>query len=169
MMIQIIEGIKDLIKYIIVIVIIILLRIYVLTTAQVVGTSMEPNLIEGNIMLVEQLSARFDKLKRFDVVAFAYSNNQPHLIKRIIGLPGETIKYVDNQFYINGEMIEENFKVIGEVEDFEIIVEEDAYFVLGDNREVSVDSREFGAITKDKIVGKAFMVVWPIKRIKIVK
>jgi signal peptidase I len=66
-------------------------------------------------------------------------------------------------------MIEENFKVIGEVEDFEIIVEEDAYFVLGDNREVSVDSREFGAITKDKIVGKAFMVVWPIKRIKIVK
>jgi signal peptidase I len=84
MMIQIIEGIKDLIKYIIVIVIIILLRIYVLTTAQVVGTSMEPNLIEGNIMLVEQLSARFDKLKRFDVVAFAYSNNQPQLNMLII-------------------------------------------------------------------------------------
>ena len=168
MMVEIIETIKDIFKYIIVIAIIILLRIYVLTTAEVVGTSMEPSLLEGNVMLVDQLSIRLDKIERFDVVVFEYPN-PPYLVKRIIGLPGETIKYVDNELYINGEKIEENFKYIGEVKDFEMIVPEDNYFVIGDNRIDSIDSREFGMISKNKIIGKPFMVIWPIKKGKIIK
>lgn len=168
MMVEIIETIKDIFKYIIVIAIIILLRIYVLATAEVVGTSMEPNFVDGNMTLVDQLSARFNKIDRFDIVAFHYSN-PAYLIKRVIGLPGETIKYVDNQLYVNGEMVEEKFEIIGEVEDFEIVVEEDSYFVMGDNRDASIDSREFGTISKDKIIGKPFVVIWPFRNFKIVK
>lgn len=167
-MAEVLETIKDIFKYVIIIGIIILLRIYVLTTAEVIGTSMEPNLVDGNIMLVDQLSSRLNKIERFDIIVFKY-DSPSYLIKRVIGLPGETVKYIDNKLYINNELINEKFKTNGQVEDFEIVVAENNYFVMGDNRIDSVDSRKFGPISKDKIIGKPFIVVWPLNNFKISK
>jgi signal peptidase I len=165
MMCEIIEFIKDMFKYLVVIAIIILVRIYVLTTAEVIGTSMEPNYNDGNIMMVEQVSSRFGEYKRFNVVVIKYSNPR-YLIKRVIGLPGETIKYIDNKLYINGELIDEPFNTIGDTEDLEYIVPENSYYVLGDNRGDSKDSRYFGSITQKDIIGKPLITIWPLNRIK---
>lgn len=167
-MYEIIEFIKDTFKYIIIIGIIILLRIYVLTTTEVVGDSMKPNLVDKNILLVEQITQRFSDYNRFDIIVFARSPS--YLIKRIIGLPGETIKYEDNTLYINNSEIVVEFKLKGNTDDFgPVIIPENSYFVLGDNREDSTDSRTFGPIRRDSIVGKPFVNIWPFNELKVVK
>ncbi|MDD2469775.1 MAG: signal peptidase I [Bacilli bacterium] len=165
---EIIEFIKDMFKYIIIVGIIILIRIYVLTTTEVVGNSMEPNLNDGNILLVEQITQRFSDYNRFDVIVFERSPS--YLIKRIIGLPGETIKYEDNKLYINDKLVIGDFEVKGNTDDFgPVTIPDNSYFVLGDNREDSKDSRTFGAIKRNKIIGKPFFNIWPFNELKIVK
>jgi signal peptidase I len=164
----IIEFIKDMLKYIIVIAVIILIRIYVLTTAEVIGTSMEPNYNEGNIMLVEQVSPHFGDYKRFDVIVIKYSNPR-YIIKRVIGLPGDTIRYSDNSLYINNELVDEPFNIKGTTEDLEMTVSDNSYYVLGDNRGDSTDSRYFGLVSQNDIIGKPFLTVWPFSQIKVAK
>lgn len=167
MMDEIIEFIKDMFKYIVIIAIIILIRIYALTTTEVVGPSMEPNLYNGNILLVDQITSKFNDYQRFDVIAFIHSPS--YLIKRVIGLPGETIQYIDNKLYINGKIVTFEFETNGETADFgPVIVPENKYYVLGDNRIDSTDSRVFGAIDRNKIVGKAFFVIWPFNKLHVV-
>jgi signal peptidase I len=165
---EIIEFFKDMIKYIIIIAIIVLIRIYVLTTTDVIGPSMKPNLYDNNILLVDQITQKFSDYKRFDVIVFVKSPG--YLIKRVIGLPGETIQYIDNKLYVNNEEIKENFNINGKTKDFgPITISKDKYFVLGDNRIDSTDSRVFGAIDKNKIIGKPFFRIWPLNKLKIVK
>jgi signal peptidase I len=166
---EIIEFIKDIFKYIIIITVIILIRIFVLTTTEVVGPSMEPNLVNGNIMLVNQIAARLNKYNRFDIVVFKYGEPS-YLIKRVIGLPGETIKYSDNKLYVDGKIVEEDFSTKGNTYDLEkeIIVPDGEYFVMGDNRENSEDSRKFGSIEENAIIGKLFLRMWPLNKISIV-
>lgn len=165
---EIIEFFKDMVKYVIIIGVIILIRIYVLTTTEVVGPSMEPNLLDGNILLVDQITAKFNDYKRFDVIVFEQSPS--YLIKRVIGLPGETIEYKDNQLYIDNEVAEVDFKMNGATENFgPVIVPENSYYVLGDNRIDSKDSRAYGSIAKEKIVGKPFLEIWPFNKLHVVK
>lgn len=167
-MVSFIEFLKDIFKYLIVIGVIILIRVYCLTTAEVIGDSMVPNLDAGNIVLVETITPKFNKYERFNLVVVKYSSPS-YLIKRIIGFPNDTIKYEDNKLYVNGELVEEKFEIEGNTEDFEITVPKDKYYVMGDNRGISKDSREFGPISENDIIGKPIIRIWPLKGLKVVK
>lgn len=167
-MMEFVEFMKDMAKYLIIIVVILLIRIFVISTTEVVGDSMNPSLNNGNILLVDQVFYKFKSLKRFDIISF--QAKPIHLVKRIIGLPKEKIEYEDNKLYINDVRVIENFKIIGKTPDFgPIIIPSGSYFVLGDNRNDSIDSRIFGSVKTNIIKGKAFFGVWPLNQIKIVK
>ena len=163
----IIEFIKDIIGYIIVFVVVILLTVFVVSITTVVGDSMEGTVDDGNILLIEKVTPRFLNLKRFDIVVVKHKNPN-YIVKRIIGLPGDRLSYKDNQLYINGKYVQEAFlkNVITENID-EIIIPDNEYFVLGDNRSNSVDSREFGTINKNQMEGRAIIKIWPIGEFKI--
>lgn len=162
-MVMLIEFIKDTFKYILIIGILILIRIFILTSTQVVGDSMIPNLANGDFMLVEQLSSRLNSIKRFDIVVIKYSSPS-YLIKRVIGLPGEKVKFINNNLYVNDYKVEEEFKKAGNTENFEITLAPETYFIMGDNRNDSEDSRTFGPIEKKDIIGKVFFTLYPLNK-----
>ena len=129
---------------------------------------MNPNLEDGELMLLNKIKYTFSDIKRFDIVVIDYSEKP--LIKRVIGLPGEKIEYKDDKLYVNGKYIKEKFERNGETLDYSIseigydTIPEDMYFVLGDNRINSSDSRSIGLIKKDEIEGKANFVLIPIDK-----
>ncbi len=141
------------------------------------GLSMDDTLIDGESLIVEKISYRFNKLNRFDIIAF-YPNgkdNKEYYIKRIIGLPGEHVQMSADNIYINGEVIEEDYGSTSDngylglaAEGIEL--KEDEYFVLGDNRQVSLDSRyeEVGVIESGEIEGRAIFRIWPLNRFGII-
>ena len=118
-------------------------------------------------MILDKISYRFKDIKRFDIVVV--DDKEELIIKRIIGLPGENIEYKDNKLYVNGKMVKENFSH-KETYDYSIEeldateVPEDSYFVLGDNRLNSKDSRIIGFIPKDQILGKTSLTIFPFNR-----
>lgn len=114
------------------------------------GDSMNPNYENGNLVFADK---QYEDLYRFDVVVINSDNADQILIKRIIGLPGDTIEYVDNQLFVNGEYVEDMYGS-GMTNNFKIVVEDNSYFCLGDNRENSYDSRRYGLFTKDEIIAK---------------
>lgn len=143
---------------------------------KVEGNSMYPTLYNEDNLLVDKLSYRFKPIERFDIIVFEYPHDKDtHYIKRVIGLPGETVQIVDGKIYINGEVLDENYgyetmrdaKRAAEP----ITLGEDEYFVLGDNRNDSSDSRSdlVGNVKKSQIVGKAFVRIYPFNRICILK
>ena len=147
---------KEISTYILIALIVILIRIFIISPVRVDGISMVPTLSDGDFMLVE----KFDKdYKRFDIVVL--KNNSDRLIKRIIGLPGDKIEYKDDTLYVNDTKVDENFTRGSSTEDFSISklgvkkIPNDYYFVVGDNRNVSMDSRMIGLIKKSDIEGKA--------------
>lgn len=164
---KVIDFIKEISVYVIIILIIILLKMYVISPIRVNGTSMDPTLENGDIMILNKIGYRITKIKRFDIVVIKYKDEL--LIKRVIGLPGEKIKYVNNTLYVNGKKLDEEFdktytynfslKEIGST-----TVPDDSYFVLGDNREVSKDSRSIGFIDREDIVGKSSLTLFPFNR-----
>ncbi len=143
------------------------------------GESMSPTLSDGDNLLVDKLSYRFSDPKRFDIIVFPYQYAQnTYYIKRIIGLPGETVRIAeDGTIYINGEVLIESYgKEIISADKIgiaaqEITLGDDEYFVLGDNRNNSSDSRNpaVGNIKREDIVGKAFFRIWPFKNFGILK
>lgn len=153
--------------YLIIIVLVILLKIFVITPVRVNGTSMVPTLKDGDIMILNKLSYN---IKRFDIVVIETTDDD--IIKRVIGLPGEKITYKDNKLYVNGKEIKENFTKVKDkkLDDYSIesleseTVPKDYYFVVGDNRPNSKDSRMIGFIHKDKIKGKASFTIFPFSR-----
>ena len=167
------SKIKEILPYVIVVICVILIRHFIITPIQVVGTSMNPNLVDGELMLLNKITYRFNDIKRFDIVVVDYSKEP--LIKRVIGLPGEKVEYRDNNLYINDELVEEKFKTNGETDDYIIsesgytVIPENMYFVVGDNRINSADSRVLGLINRDIIIGKANFVLFPFNKFGVVK
>ncbi len=149
-----------------------LIILYVGQRTEVSGTSMEPTLNDGDNLIVDKISYRFKEPERFDIIVFPFQyQKDTYYIKRIIGLPGETVQIdEDGNIYINGEILEESYgREVIDADKLGIAAEpitlgEDEYFVLGDNRNHSSDSRirEVGNIKKDQIVGKAWARIWPI-------
>lgn len=168
------EFIKDTSKYILVVVIVLLVFIFVVGLNQVIGPSMEPNLYEDDIVIVNKLLYRFNKVERNDVVII--KQDEKYMIKRVIGLPNEYIEYRDEYLYVDGKPYEESFET-SKTEDFTLKdidpkidkIPDDMYLVLGDNRSNSSDSRSYGLIKKEQIVGKAWIKIWPFNDIKFVK
>ncbi len=148
--------VQEISTYILIAIIVILIRMFIISPVRVDGISMVPTLSNGDFMLIE----KFDKnYNRFDIVVL--SNNSKRLIKRIVGLPGEKVEYKSNNLYIDDKLIEENFGKGGPTNDFSITqlgvkrIPRDYYLVMGDNRELSMDSRMIGLIKKSDIQGKA--------------
>ena len=136
------------------------------------GSSMSPALEDGDNLIVDKLSYRFTEARRYDIVVFQYPEGEnSYYIKRIIGLPGETVLIEDGQVYINGELLGENYGAKpmenpGRANS-PVTLGEDEYFVLGDNRSVSADSRDpaVGNVSREQIVGKAFVCIYPFDRL----
>ncbi len=164
--------IKDVYPYVIVVIVVILLRSFIITPAIVDGASMEPALQDNNVILLNKLDYRLNDIKRFDVVVIKW--NKEKIIKRVIGLPGEHVEYKDGNLYVDGFIVEENFNH-GETNDFKLetigylTIPGDKYFVVGDNRTNSTDSRVIGLIDKEDILGKASLRIFPINKINIIK
>ncbi len=138
---------------------------------EVSGKSMELTLIDGDNLIVDKISYRFHDPERFEIVCFPYRYNPKDIyIKRVIGLPGETVQITSNgDIYIDGELLEEYYgreriKDPGRASD-PIVLGEDEYFVLGDNRNNSRDSRfeDVGNIGRDEIIGRAWVRIFPFK------
>ena len=166
------EFTKDFIKIAIVVIIVFCVYMFIISMQQVVGSSMNNTLNNGDLVLLFKAKYKFSDVKRFDVVSFNYEDTK-YLIKRVIGLPGEHIEYKDNKLYINGNYVEEERDF--ETDDFKLedlgyeVIPDDMYFVLGDNRENSLDSREIGLIKKEDIIGKVIFRLWPINGIKLIR
>ncbi len=164
------KVLKNIIPYVVIVIAVVLFRIFIATPIQVVGSSMYPTLKSDEILILNKLSK--NKLKRFDIVVIKY--NSETIIKRIIGLPGEKIEYIDNVLYVNGEIVDEPFEH-EDTNDFSLSeissesVPEDSYFVVGDNRGISMDSRIIGFIDKKDILGKASLRLFPINKLGIIK
>lgn len=156
--------------YILVVLVITFLIVkYVAVRTEVIGPSMEPTLHSEDNLIVEKVSYRFHEPERFDVIVFPFRYaERTYYIKRIIGLPGETIQIDENgNIYINGEVLKENYgkEVIKSpgLASEPILLGQNEYFVLGDNRNDSADSRDpsVGNIYRKDIIGKAWIRFWP--------
>ena len=165
------EFLKDSFKLIVFLVILIFIMVYVFSITQVVGNSMSPTLKEDEVLFLNKAQYKIFDIARGDIVSLEYADTK-YLIKRIIGLPGEKVEIRNNQVYINDKLLEENYlKDNLHYDDFSLeslgfnAIPEDMYFVLGDNREDSLDSREIGLVKKDQIKGKIFMRFWPFNKI----
>ena len=158
------EKKNDILSYVIIILVVVLVRTFIITPVRVVGSSMDKTLKEGEILLLEKIDKKY---KRYDIVVIKENNER--IIKRIIGMPGESVKIVEGVIYINGEAIEDKYasSYTGDfsLDKFDLdVIPEDSYFVLGDNRIVSKDSRLLGPINKKKIQGKAIYRIWPVNK-----
>lgn len=161
----------------IVLVLTFLIVTYVGQRTKVIGSSMEPMLTDGDNLIVDKISYRFEDPRRFDIIVFPFRYaEKTYYIKRIIGLPGETI-YIDEEgtIYIDGEVLEESYGkevIIDPGRAYEpVTLGEDEYFVMGDNRNNSSDSRDpvVGNIHQDEFIGKAWMRIWPLKKMGMIK
>ena len=163
------KFIKSILPYLIIVIIVILLRSLLVTPALVDGNSMLPNLKNNNLVLLNKLDYKLNDIKRFDIVVIKYKNDK--LIKRVIGLPGEHIEYKDNSLYVNGFLVSENFKH-DDTFDFKLEllgylkIPGDKYFVVGDNRNNSTDSRMIGLIDRENILGSVDIKILPPGKVK---
>ncbi|MBD8931095.1 MAG: signal peptidase I [Ruminococcus sp.] len=170
----------ELLSWLIYIVIVVILSLGIITfigqRTKVSGHSMETTLSDGDNLIVDKISYRFRDPERFEIIVFPFQYEEhTYYIKRIIGLPGETVQVIDGYVYINGEVLDENYGL--EVMDDPgiaaepITLGEDEYFVLGDNRNHSSDSRDpsVGVLHRDDIMGRAWIRIWPFDKFGVIK
>lgn len=154
----------------------VVMYLFLVQPHQVRGASMEPNFQNGEYLLTDKISYRFRDPQRGEVVIFkAPKNPEFDYIKRVVGLPGEHVKIEKGMIYINGKPLAEQYLPREPVfagqflqEGQEIILGREEYFVLGDNRNHSSDSRDWGTVTKDGIIGRALLRYWPIKEVGLI-
>ena len=157
---------KEILPYLIILIVVVLIRSFLFTPAIVNGDSMKETLLNNEVVIVDKINLKRKGIKRYDIVVIKHDGET--LVKRIIGLPGESVEYKDNALYINGKK-ETKYK-FQKTKDFKYDeVEKDSYFVLGDNRSISLDSRYFGTIKKKEIKGKVKYIIFPFSRIGVVK
>jgi signal peptidase I len=170
-------SLLEILEFIVIaVVLVFIIRSYIIQPFLVWGSSMAPNFLSGDYILIDELSLRFNPLERGEVIVFkSPQKSSVYFIKRVIGLPGEKIRIQDgkiiifnnqnpkgfvlNEPYLNGWIKTENRG--GKSGD--VILGSDEYFVLGDNREYSYDSREWGVLKKNYIIGIAKLRLWPLK------
>lgn len=179
------KFIKEIVPYIVILIVVVLLRTFIITPITVVGDSMVPTLHNKELLLLSKISYKLHDIKRFDIVVI---KEEDWIIKRVIGLPGDNIIYKDNKLYIDGKEVKDIYGD-GTTSDFDLNkiclagesntnanyecpidkIPEGYFLVLGDNREISKDSRSVGLIPKEEIQGKAIVRFWPLNKISIVK
>ena len=174
------KSIPFIIQLILVVVVVLLLRTFVIGSIYVKGSSMEPNFVHGDVVLINKLAANIGSPDRGDVVICRLheDDGEENIIKRVIGLPGDELAFVPEEqngdvfytLYLNGEKTEEPYinepmMGAGDVTGT-VIVPEDSYFVMGDNRNASTDSRRdsVGPIEKKDLLGKVAVRVYPFDR-----
>lgn len=170
---------KELLGWVLYIGIIIGLTYFIVTyvgqRTMVSGDSMETALQDGDNLIVDKISYRFREPERFEIIVFPYRYAEnTYYIKRIIGLPEETIQIIDGYVYIDGERLEENYGLermesAGIAAD-PIVLDKDEYFVLGDNRNNSSDSRvsSVGVLKREELIGRAWVRIWPLNKIGVI-
>jgi signal peptidase I len=175
------EGVEWLKAFGIGLIIFAFVRTFFFSNYVVEGESMMPTLEEGNKLVVNKIGYQIGELNRFDVIVF-HASEKKDFVKRIIGLPGDRIEYRDDQLWINGEKYPEPYleKYRKEILDDRLtgdftlkertgekIVPKDHLFVLGDNRRGSLDSRHFGFVSVNQVVGKVNLRYWPINEVDV--
>jgi signal peptidase I len=152
--------VKEIIPYIVIIIVVVLIRTFIATPVLVNGSSMYPTLKNNELLLLKKYDSSY---KRYDIVVLDYKNEK--LIKRVIGLPGEIVEYKDGILYIDGNKTEDDFSSItSDFKSSELItgsIPEGYYLVMGDNRKNSIDSRTIGLINEDDINGVTNFSLWP--------
>lgn len=146
--------------------------LFVYQPVKVEGNSMEPGLEDQEHIFINKISYRFESIERGDIVVFRYPRDtQKSFIKRVIGLPGDHILISYGRVYVNDHALQEPY-VPSDYRDArsfnELVVPRNAYFVLGDHRSMSNDSREFGPVMRKYIYGKAVFGYWPMEKLGIV-
>lgn len=170
------KWIKELIPYLIIIIIVVIIRSYIITPVIVRGDSMDNTLKDGEVLFLSKINYQLSKIERYDIVVIKDIDNDL-IIKRIIGLPGDNIEYKDDILYINGKKQTKRFTK-DETEDFTLEeickinhitchgkIPKNMYLVLGDNRDVSADSRVKGLISREQIQGETIFRVFPFHKI----
>lgn len=148
---------------------------YVGQRTHVSGSSMENTLSHGDNLIVDKITYRFKDPERFDIIVFPFQYQEnTYYIKRIIGMPGETIQIVDGTIYIDGQVLKESYgrEVIRDpgLAAEPVTLGEDEYFVMGDNRNESADSRDpsVGLIHRKDIIGRAWVRIWPLSKMEVI-
>ena len=168
-------SIFELVRFgLIVIAIVIPVRIFIIEPFVVSGSSMVPTFENGDYLIVDKISYRLNEPERFDVVIFRYPKSpEKFFIKRIIGLPNETVDIkgseitITNDEYTDGFKLDQSFIKNPASSNSHFELKEGEFFVMGDNRNASSDSRVWGAVPRKNIAGKAFLRLWPINNIDI--
>lgn len=156
-----------------------IIRGFVFIPMKIEGSSMAKTLLQGDQIVYD----KFSKIKRFDVIIFQQPDGTI-FVKRVIGMPGEHVQYIDDELFVDSQIIEEDFLGQAKIkrssnqyttnfDSKQILnnknISKDAYFVLGDNRRLSKDSRSFGEVKSDDVIGKVQMVYYPLNRINRIK
>lgn len=159
------KKLKELMPYIIIVVVVLLVRSFIVTPGLVNGSSMEPTLYNNELVLINKIGLN-KGIDRYDIVVVKYENST--IIKRVIGLPYETVEYIDDTLYIDGKIV--NTKVDFEyTKDFKLTAGKNEYIVLGYNRNISKDSRIIGPVKERDIIGKVDLVLFPFSKFGKVK
>lgn len=158
--------------------IIIPIRYFLIQPFYVRGASMEPNYLDGDYLIIDEISYRFSEPQRGDVIVFRYPlDHSQFFIKRIVGLPGEMVEIIDGKIFIYSEQTPDEKIILDESQylsdvytpgNLEITLAANEYFVLGDNRNASSDSRKWGGLDRDFITGRAWIRAWPFYRLGII-
>jgi len=148
-----------------------LIKSFILQISYIPTGSMIPTLNEGEAVLVVRIPYYFREPRRGEIIVFKYPlDPSKEYVKRLIGLPGDRVEIKNGEVYVNGQKLVEDYVKRKSDDNYgPITVPKDSYFVLGDNRPVSVDSRYWGFVPKKNLVGKAILLLWPPQRIHIVQ
>ena len=172
--------IEELIPYVVIIIVVVIIRTFIVTPVIVRGDSMDETLHDGEVLILNKISYKFSNIERYDIIVIK-DEDDDYIIKRVIGMPGDDIEYKNNKLYINGKKVNKSFTK-DETEDFDLEeicdinndecengIPKGKYLVLGDNRDISADSRIKGLIDKKQIMGKTTIRLWPLTKINIIK